>query len=114
MESYTRKQIKLQPSILDEANELAVTNFQLPSGAGNFNALVRYLIHTAYLDPARFGLAAPGQSVADLPTIEAEVVAQSAGQPPLDVSTLQENQPDWQSEPSDAGLPETVKALTRD
>ena len=74
---------------------------------------LRTVIRIACMDPARFGLAAPGQSLADLPTIEAEVVAQTAGQPPLDVSTLQENQPDWQSPPSDAGLPKTVKALSK-
>ena len=38
---------------------------------GNFNELIRHLIHAAYQEPRRFGLAAPGQSMADLPTVEA-------------------------------------------
>ena len=113
MTHVVRKLVEFQSDEIEPIKQLAAANFPKPSGVGNISALIRSVVHMATMDPERFGLAAPGQRLADLPTIEAEVVAQTAGQPPLDVSTLQENQPDWQSPPSDAGLPETVKALSK-
>ena len=69
MSTPVRKEMLIDPETLEEAKQLAVANFRKPSGVGNFNALMRHLIHVAYREPEKFGLAEPGQRFEDLPTV---------------------------------------------
>ena len=53
-----RQSINLPDDLLEQAEALALANFQRPSGKGNFNELARYLLRMATMDPARFDLLA--------------------------------------------------------
>ena len=61
-----------------QASTLAAANYpdkRNPTG-GNVKALLQYLVTAAHNDPARFGLAAPGESPDARPTVSEELTQQ--------------------------------------
>ena len=109
-----RKEFVFSPEDAERAEALALANYPRPGGRGNVNELVRRLINAASPNQSALAWQRQGRAWRICRPLKPKSWPRRAGRPPLDVSTLQGNRAGiWQSPPSDAGLPETVKELTR-